>query len=58
MRYQIYNIVKQSQGLTELYISAYLNGLISIHDLRIFSYMDNVQRNLLWNSIFATALYQ
>ena len=46
--------------MTELYIYlCTLNGLIAINKYLLmgtFSYMDNVQRNLLWASVFATCL--
>ena len=43
-------------GIMELYIyilTITWNGLIAIQDLCNY-YMNNVQRNLLWTSIFAT----
>ena len=43
-------------GIMELYIYTLTitwNGLIAIQDLCNY-YMNNVQRNLLWTSIFAT----
>jgi len=50
-------------GMTELYVSTYIewvnrNTWFTYLLIGTFSYMNNIQRNLLWASIFATGLVE